>query len=761
MIGEASESDKVARVMRMRPRLRADVDLVELGNGRMLAVSGTRFLALETTHMRVLASLLDGEHRMTEIWRSTNGVMTPALVVRTVMMLEAVGFIADGPAVSVGAEGAFLDSIGVDSPIGGVVVMMLGLAEQATKLCEAALDQICREWRRVELKSLGLAEGGESPLLVITPDYLAEELAEVNQVMLELDREWALVKPFTDEIWIGPVFGREEGAACWTCLSQRLKGHRILEKYAELETGRRTPVGILQSGVATSITLALSAALLRLVAGSSSDLLSIELPELVTQRHVVTKRPQCPACGDVRVDPIGFELVSRPRGRDDSGRPLKRVKSLSETRESLERHISPYSGVITKLTPIDSDSDLYFSAAAGHDFAPSRTDFSLLVKTLRGSLSGGKGRTPLQAEVSALCEAVERGLTMYTGDEPVITATYREVADSAIEPSLLLGFSDHQYLNRIALNESNPSKYAFVPNRIDPDAVIDWCWVKDVGGGPNRLVPASYCYYGHPDLYSKCYCLADSNGSAAGGVLEEAIVSGFSELIERDSVGIWWYNRIRCPGLDLDSIDDSYLIALRQEHKRMGREVWALDLTTDSSVPCFALLSARLDDSPEDIIVSFGCDLDPKLALDAALDELNQFLPWVSKDENDVTRYRGVEPEAVDWFQNATVSSEPYLLPSETLPFTRLDQIYGLRTDDCLKDIQVCKDIAENLGSRMYAMDVSRPEVDVAVARVIVPGLCHFWRRLGPRRLYEVPVAMGYLAKPHSENELNPRTVYF
>ena len=105
MIGEVSESDKVARVMRMRPRLRANVDLVELGNGRMLAVSGTRFLALEMAHMRVLASLLDGEHRMTEIWRGTKGVMSPALVVRIVMMLEAVGFIADGPAVSVGAEG--------------------------------------------------------------------------------------------------------------------------------------------------------------------------------------------------------------------------------------------------------------------------------------------------------------------------------------------------------------------------------------------------------------------------------------------------------------------------------------------------------------------------------------------------------------------------------------------------------------------------------------------------------------------------------
>jgi ribosomal protein S12 methylthiotransferase accessory factor len=47
------------------------------------------------------------------------------------------------------------------------------------------------------------------------------------------------------------------------------------------------------------------------------------------------------------------------------------------------------------------------------------------------------------------------------------------------------------------------------------------------------------------------------------------------------------------------------------------------------------------------------------------------------------------------------------------------------------------------------------------VVRVVVPGLCHFWRRLGFRRLYEVPVAMGWLERPLRPDELNPYTIFF
>ena len=38
---------------------------------------------------------------------------------------------------------------------------------------------------------------------------------------------------------------------------------------------------------------------------------------------------------------------------------------------------------------------------------------------------------------------------------------------------------------------------------------------------------------------------ADSNGNAAGSSPEDAVVQGFLELVERDAVALWWYNRTR------------------------------------------------------------------------------------------------------------------------------------------------------------------------------------------------------------------------
>jgi oxazoline/thiazoline synthase len=47
------------------------------------------------------------------------------------------------------------------------------------------------------------------------------------------------------------------------------------------------------------------------------------------------------------------------------------------------------------------------------------------------------------------------------------------------------------------------------------------------------------------------------------------------------------------------------------------------------------------------------------------------------------------------------------------------------------------------------------------VARVVVPGLRHFWRRLAPGRLYDVPVSLGWLDRPRAETELNPISIFF
>ena len=53
-------------------------------------------------------------------------------------------------------------------------------------------------------------------------------------------------------------------------------------------------------------------------------------------------------------------------------------------------------------------------------------------------------------------------------------------------------------------------------------------------------------------------------------------------------------------------------------------------------------------------------------------------------------------------------------------------------------------------------LDQTRPDIGMPVARVIVPGLRHFWERFAPGRLFDVPVAMGWRDSPLAETELNP-----
>ena len=52
--------------------------------------------------------------------------------------------------------------------------------------------------------------------------------------------------------------------------------------------------------------------------------------------------------------------------------------------------------------------------------------------------------------------------------------------------------------------------------------------------------------------------------------------------------------------------------------------------------------------------------------------------------------------------------------------------------------------------------DLTRPETGLNVMRVIVPGLSHFWPRLGDPRIYQHPVALGWTTQVKREEELNP-----
>jgi ribosomal protein S12 methylthiotransferase accessory factor len=59
-------------------------------------------------------------------------------------------------------------------------------------------------------------------------------------------------------------------------------------------------------------------------------------------------------------------------------------------------------------------------------------------------------------------------------------------------------------------------------------------------------------------------------------------------------------------------------------------------------------------------------------------------------------------------------------------------------------------------GLEAYAVDLTRPEIGLRTARVIIPESRHCWHRLANGRLYSTPVKLGWLPRALAEEELNP-----
>ncbi|HVV81730.1 MAG TPA: YcaO-like family protein, partial [Kofleriaceae bacterium] len=71
-------------------------------------------------------------------------------------------------------------------------------------------------------------------------------------------------------------------------------------------------------------------------------------------------------------------------------------------------------------------------------------------------------------------------------------------------------------------------------------------------------------------------------------------------------------------------------------------------------------------------------------------------------------------------------------------------------------DVRACVARAAARDLEVLVLDQTRPDLALSAVKVLVPGLRHFWPRLGPGRLYDVPVALGRRAAPLAEEQLNP-----
>ncbi|MBD2490785.1 TOMM precursor leader peptide-binding protein [Aulosira sp. FACHB-615] len=613
----------------------------------------------------------------------------------------------------------------------------------------------------VILKSLGIqiVDTGDVTI-VLTDDYLHPELEEFNKQALHSRTPWLLVNPLGTIPWIGPIFEPDK-TGCWECLAIRLRHNRPIASFIHRhkQISLSPPLGFLNSTIHTVLGMVATEIFKWIVQGENQrlagTLITYDTLTLQIQEHILVKRPQCPSCGDqaqiLDKQPLPIVLENRQKTFIYDGG--HRTCSPQETLRKYQHHISPITGIVRELTKIPGNG-LTHTYIAKHHFQSIFDDLHSLRQNI-GGRSAGKGKTDIQAQASGFCEAIERYSGVFQGDEIRHKSSYQKLGDKAIHPNACMNFSQQQYQHREQWNTECEGWFQKVPPPFDIDREIDWTPVWSLTNQEFKYLPTAYCYYGYPQDQPDCW--ADSNGCAAGNTLEEAILQGFMELVERDCVALWWYNRLPKPLVNLESFCEPYFENLNKYYQAIDRQLWVLDITNDLNIPTFAAISRRTDQYVEDIILGYGAHFDPKLAISRALTEVNQILPnLLLANADGSTQYPSFGDRlAIEWWKSANVSNHPYLLPNQQTPKLYTDYPQ-LASNDLLEDVKLCQKIVEKNGLEMLVLDQTRPDIGLRVAKVIVPGMRHMWKRLGSGRLYDVPVKMGWLQQPLTEEQLNP-----
>lgn len=754
-----------------RPRFGSSfvVEVVESVGVFVFTETSSRFLAGRPVEL--VTALIDGSRTDEQIVDLLDGKLSAAEVHYALAELEKWGYLVDPQDDAPMASAAYWEAL---KARGGDASRRLARSRLGVVTC-GAISEECHAAVIRAAEALGLVIDHDEPELnvVATDDYLREELADVNDRALRSGTPYLLVKPVGTRPWVGPMVDPRH-SACWECLAVRLRDNRPIERFVLRHQGRSSPLvtsrGTLTTTSAAAVQIAVTEVAKWLATGRTAvggSLLTVDTVSWATEQHPVTKRPQCQACGDPANHPSpgrgALVLTSRSKAFTSDGG--HRTCSPEETIRTYQRHVSPVTGAITGINRLTGDGDDVLHAySAGHNFALGYGSISLLRKSLRSN-SGGKGATDAQARASAMCEALERYSGVYRGDEWRRRATFTAMGDRALRPNDCMLYSEAQFRERATLNRQE-RRYQFVPAPFDEQAEVDWTPLWSLTESRAKYLPTAYLYYGYNDAhgldvrYGAGFAWADSNGTAAGNTLEEAILQGFMEVIERDSVALWWFSRVERPRVDLSGFDEPYFEALRECLERRGREMWVLDITSDLGVPSFAAVSRRVDSAGEQVVVGFGAHFEARLAALRALTEVNQFLVAFDHVDNNLADNLAFDPDALNWWSTATLENQPYLVPKAGPPRTAADYA-DLSSDDLRQDVLTCSRLVQRHGMEALVLDQTRPDIGLAVVKVVVPGMRHFWSRLAPGRLYDVPVQLGWLQRPLDEGELNPIPIFF
>jgi ribosomal protein S12 methylthiotransferase accessory factor len=538
--------------------------------------------------------------------------------------------------------------------------------------------------------------------------------------------------------------------ACPLCLSRRIRacrpdralGSLPLDMLLGVSSDTHWPSNAAAAGLIAHQAL-------RVIANPEStesglaELIELNLDTCQSVHHPLLHTPLCPVCSEqVPHPPKVMMLRDRP------------AVCLDESWRRMQRAVDPLTGIVAGIrliAPGDADSTVDCAVA----WAQGGTDTTWFSPVRSSTVGGATKHDPLNAQVCALGELLERYSAGIYDPAQFLRASLSELGPAAVDPRNLPLGSAREY-------ETMSGK--LFPYH--PDLVIDWVEGVELCTGEQRYVPACAVYvpYRAPQK-SERLLNPVSTGLAAGSTPVQAVRGGLLEVIERDAVAIFWYNRLTVPTLDWQSLPPGPARTVLERIRSRGIELLAKDITTDIGIPAVVVLGRIQTPERPVALCGFRADLDPYACLLGAAEELEHVVSmyWRFTKRGGVL---DVTAEPSDIWDFATY----YCHASRA---SVLDFMYGgplrpvpSRTSEPLSDAAAITHILDRLSVSKYhpiAIDITPVDVaesGVSVVRTLIPGLQPIsfnpqFRHLGGRRVYEAPVRMGLRDTELAEHELN------
>ena len=321
------------------------------------------------------------------------------------------------------------------------------------------------------------------------------------------------------------------------------------------------------------------------------------------------------------------------------------------------------------------------------------------------SIYGGKGISVEHAKASAMMEGFER-YSAEKQNENTNTGTISEISSKG---------------NIIDIETLNLPK-DFKKENID-SLNLEWNICHDLISGDDYFVPSNAIYHPYVSDNNSIQSLfkSNTNGLASGNSLEEAILHGMFEVIERDAWSIFELTHKNSAQIDLDSIESDIVNDALLKFRENEINIKLMDLTADINVPTIA---ASADDTLlKDaglLTLGIGTHLDPEVAILRSLTEVAQ---------SRATQIHGAREDTVraDFARTAgyermkRINKHYFQEEDEKIS---LSDIENKSTDSITKDIDIVLDeLKANEIEHVLYYDLTRPELDVNVVRVIIPTM--------------------------------------